>query len=683
VLITAPSITSFFAATANSVEVLGANAGGYQYDDGVLFTGTIGAGDLISRPNATTAIFYIGSNVNVSSNNNEYQYWYLFADGVQSYRATLTPTYCGILSYDGTTKQVTVEWGTADVPTIGGTWRLVRDYPIIRKGQWKRNSVAISGETSRAYAVRPADAGQSITYEETVGFADWAWRQTGTDAAPSPTVSLATASAAYVPSTSLTSSTKITNQTDFTYIGSFKISSTTLISKMSVVPASQSQNGLVSLLLSAMPQNSGNGTREISIPALSTNSNPTLLNTATETRFSSDIYDGWCSTAKTGFANGPIVSGQVGLTGTSNLIAGNIGYYTGQLSNYFVKRPSDITTSATLNPFCIYPTNTGKGRWAGGSIVEIPTALQSSLGGDLLAGSGVGAIAGANSQTPAGMVFSSSDIDAAIAKYETGTTASSGSATTAFLAATASSTPNYYLNWQVVFNISGSTTGNTGYVIAYNHTTKQITFASIGTSVPSGATYSLIAPVYSKQVYGNATPYEPDSKDFPYMWNTAGGSFNFSTFIPRGTTSFVNVTTAWSGKNSYGLWVTFPGVTGRYWGGLVVDSGPRLYTEGPSPDGTSPGPRQASQWPNPSNNYCLFWVYDASDLASVVSGAKTYDQITPFSVFTFELPYAGISDCQSVAFDNVNNRMYVYQKIYTYSYGLVNLVHVYSCNKYS
>jgi len=416
---------------------------------------------------------------------------------------------------------------------------------------------------------------------------------------------------------------------------------------------------------------------------LSTNANPTLLNPSSQTRFSSDIYDGWCTTAKTGFAEGPIVSGQIGLTGTSNLIAGNIGYYTGQLSNYFVKRPADITTSATLNPFCIYPTNTGKGRWAGGSIVEIPTALQSSLGGDLLVGSGLGAIAGSNSQTPAGMVFSSSDIDGAIAKYETGTTASAGSATTAFLAATASSTPNYYLNWQVVFNISGSTVGRTGYVTAYNHTTKQITFLSIGTSVPSGATYSLIAPVYAKQLYGDSTPYEPDNKRYPYMWNTVGGSFNFSTFIPKGTTSFVNVTNVQTGRVSYGLWTTFyDGVINRYWGGLNVNEGPRMYTNGPAFD-TSPGPRLASEWPEASTNKMLFWVYDANDLADVASGSKTYDQINPFSVFTFELPYAGISNSPSAAFDNVNNRLYVYQAIYTYSYGIVNLVHVYSCNKYS
>jgi hypothetical protein len=167
------------------------------------------------------------------------------------------------------------------------------------------------------------------------------------------------------------------------------------------------------------------------------------------------------------------------------------------------------------------------------------------------------------------------------------------------------------------------------------------------------------------------------------MWNTAGGSFNFSTFIPKGTTSFVNVTNVQTGRVSYGLWTTFyDGVINRYWGGLNVDEGPRMYTNGPAFD-TSPGPRLASEWPEASTNKMLFWVYDANDLADVASGSKTYDQIDPFSVFTFELPYAGISNSPSAAFDNVNNRLYVYQSVYTYSYGIVNLVHVYSCNKYS
>lgn len=312
-----------------------------------------------------------------------------------------------------------------------------------------------------------------------------------------------------------------------------------------------------------------------------------------------------------------------------------------------------------------------------GSICEIPAALQVTLGGDVLVSSGVLAIAGNNSQAPAGMVFNSADVDAAVAKYETGT-AQSGSTTTAILAVGASATNNYYLDWQVVFSIGGSTSGNGGRVTAYNGTTKQLTFTTIGTAVTAGSTYTLIAPVISKQLYGNTVPYEPDSKTFPVLWNTVN-SWNFCAFIPKGTTSVVNITNALIGKSQYGLWATFADANGQYWGGINGGKG-RIVTAGLL-GSVSPGPLDGSVWRNDNNNFCLFWVYDASSLAQVVSGSKTYNQISPSAVFSFMLPYGGYSGSISAAFDNTNNRLYVYQLL-SGSYGTNRLVHVYSCNKY-
>jgi hypothetical protein len=373
------------------------------------------------------------------------------------------------------------------------------------------------------------------------------------------------------------------------------------------------------------------------------------------------------------------------LSGTSNVLLSAIGIYTNQQLNYFVKRPANIATTGTLTPFCVYQSNNAKnGRWAGGSISEIPTALQATLGGDLLVSSGIAAVAGSNSQTPAGMVFNSSDIDAAIAKYETGTVVS-GNTTTAILAVTASSSVNYYLNWQVVFTISGNSGGYTSYVTAYNNTTKQITFDSFGTSVPAGATYKLIAPVFSKQLYGNSGPYEPDTKYYPSFWSTGGGSFNFAAFIPRGTNSVVNITNALIGRSQYGLWYTYPDNYGNYWGGHDVYNSQklRLYVDGWYPD-TSLGPRNGSIWKDPANtnNLCLFWIYDTTDLALVVGGSKTFDQISPKSVFSFPLPFVGNSEPISAAFDNTNNRLYVYQFLTIGNNTSYPLIHVYSCNKY-
>ena len=684
VLLTAPTISTFFAATANSNEVLAANVGTYQYDDGVRLTGTVGAGDLISRPAVDKAVFYIGSNSSVSPVTDEYKNWYLFCDGCFPYESAIgqPPAFSGVYSYDGATKRITVNWTGNSTPTVGGTWRLVKDYPVVRKYQWKRNGTGITGQKSRVYSVTSADVGQSITVEETVGFVDWTFHNNAESPTPSasiplPTASTTAASTAYTPSASVSSATKITGFDDFSYIGSFRITSGTLDSRIGLMPAAQSQNGSVSLLL----LDAGGSCKEFEIPGLSTSSDPTLLPPATIKRSSSDVLNGWGTLAKTGYGFGAHNNCGVVTSGSSSAIIGVCDYYGPRDQNFFIKRPANITTATSANPFCVYPTNQAAnyGRWASGTTCEIPTALQSTLGGDLLSCSGFIANAGSNSQAPAGMVYNSADIDAAVAKYETGT-ALSGSTTTAILAGTASSTANYYLNWQVVFNIGGSTVNNNAYVTAYNHVTKQITFTAIANAVTATSTYSLIAPVYSKQLYGKTVPYEPDSKTFPTLWNTANGSFNFAAFIPRGTTSVVNVTSSIQGLADYGLWATNNDNYGNNWGGISVTGRRRLFLNF-SQDSPSPGPQIASIWTDPVNNFCLFWVYDTADLAAVVAGSKTYDQINPSAVFPVSLPYAGNGKLSAV-FDNVNNRLYIYNYLQTFS-GLLPMVHVYSCNKYA
>lgn len=686
VLISPPSIYTFFAGTATTQQLLGVNVAQYEKDMGVEFTGTVSAGDCV-RLTPTTASFYIGSNPSASSNNNEYQYWYLFADGVPPYGGSPSyPGYNGIYSYDGATKRVTVNWGSDSagnpnmVPTIGGTWKLVKNYPVARKVQWKRNGVPILGAETRGYSVTPADVGQSITYEETAAWIDWTYNQIapGTLTPPLPSSPSTTVSSApYVPTSAITSATKICSADDFTYLGSFRVALSNPGARISVIPASQSQNGQISLIALS----NANSCEEISIPALVTNSNPNSLNLATVNRTSnaSNVMNGWLSTSVNGWDTDAYLGGGTILSGTSNLVAGGVGFYTYDRKNYFIKRPSNIQSTTTANPFVVVPTNQDNRRWASGNVVEIPTALRSGFGGDLMITSGIIAIDGNNSVGPSGMVINSADIDGASAKYTTGT-AQSGSTTTAILDASAnSSTPDYYKDWQVVFNIGGSVAGNQSTVTAYNQTTKQITFSAIGTAVTNGSTYKLVAPVYAKQLFGRNTSFEA-STSFPIIWAPAQGSFTMGMFIPRGTTSVICVTTAFRGMADYGQDFTYPDNTGRSWGGLS-QSLRRLYQQGPISPGTQ-GPRASSEWRNDTNNFWLFWVYDASDLNAVASGSKTYEQVYPFAVFSFMLPYGGQNTVVSVAFDNDNNRLYVFQEVWMAAYGTKQLVHVYSCNKY-
>jgi hypothetical protein len=678
-LVTAPTISAFFPSSAISGEVLTATAATWQEEEGVVLTGTVGAGDLISR-SGVDVVFYIGSNPNTSSTTDEYQYWYLFVDGVFPYVASgLDSAYCGIKSYDGSTKRVTVEWQVSGTPTVGGTWKLVKNYPVLRKGQWKRNGVAIADQESRAYTTTAADVGQSLTYEETAGFTDWTWRQNplSYSVPPLPSTSTTTISAPYISSASFTSTNRINSASDFSYLGSFRCPGGKQNLKLSLVPPSQSFNGQVSLMLTE------GGASEFNIPGLLTNPDPSLLNLAVATRSSaSNIYDDWYLPSKNGIVNGGITGGVSAVSGTSNIFASVAPWYSNQNNNIFVKRSADISSSGALTPFFVYASQSSINKWASGSIVEIPAALQSSLGGDYLVSSGLTAVAGANSNAPGGRVFNSTDVDSAIANFTSGVTTANGSSTTAVLAVGSSGTPDFYQNWQIVFTVGANV--RIANISGYNSSSRVVTFNDIGLSVVSGSSYSLIAPVVGKQLYGRSSPYEPDTKALPSLWNTAGGSFNFSSFIPRGTTSVVNITNSWIGINSYGLWAPYPspgpGNNGRAWGGIT--GGRRLYLDGIAAD-ASPGPRQGSIWGNGLSNPCCFWVYDSSDLADVVSGSQTYDQINPRAVFTMQLPYGGLSAPYSAAFDNVNNRLYIYQYLWVRSKNTsYHLVHVYSCSKY-
>ena len=683
-VIEVPKIVVWKPASATSGDILTLDVGKYVSDDGIAFTGTIGASDMADGPDHWNKWFYIGSVNGLSSNNDEYVGWHLFADGVVPYAArgaSLDAAYCSIYAYDASTKRVLVNWVTSPdttAPAVGGQWRLIKGYPFHRKGRWLKNGTPIANAVTRVYTTTPSDVGSQITYEESVGDIDWQFKHYykeglgGSATPPEPTLISAATSTAYTPTLSFSSSNRITSVSDFSYLGSFRVTSPGNDARLHIVPASQSASGQVSLVLL------GGEAIEQSIPALRIDSNVSALNPSVVTRTATRevMWNGW-SDRKNGFSNGPVASGAVVLPSGSDMIAGLAAYYSAQDLNVFVKRPSNISTVGAVTPFYI-PAPGVSSRWTAGSISEIPQNLRSSLGGDYLISSGCIAIAGVNSQGPAARVFSSSDVDAATAKYETGTVVS-GSSTTAILPSSSSGIPGYYVGFQVSFEINGSRSFDaTGAkVTGYNATTKEITFTPSILSVPAGATYHLLAPVQGKQLLGLNTAYEPDSKAYPSLWNTAGGSFTLSSFIPRGTSSLVSFTTTFTGKNDYGLWLTYTDTFGTISGGKGQQ---RTRMSAQPQASTSPGPVPAQVWSEPNTNQLSIWVHDTNDLAAVNAGTKAYTDVTPTAIFNISLPYSGASQPPSVAFDQTSNRMYVYQSLAAPTSAPV--VHVYSCSKY-
>jgi len=306
-------------------------------------------------------------------------------------------------------------------------------------------------------------------------------------------------------------------------------------------------------------------------------------------------------------------------------------------------------------------------------MTKVPSAWQATLGGDIIAGIGDVSVVGTASDGPAAICFNSADISAAVAKVESGT-AQGGTSTSITLAASANATTDYYKNFWVYAPGACATSLR---ITAYNGITKVATVdTSIisWTSTPtSSTTYKLIPYVTGNQLScynpGQLDPGGATPDTFCPIWH--GGTACTGSFWPNGTDSLVFVGSGGGDYYEYGI-KSLMGNT----------SVKRIYNfTYPRFDG--PGPMTGL---SPNGTGIRFWMYSATDLAAVVSGALTYGTIKPKASWSIRIPsytsYTGLSQSAIIsAYDQSTSRLYIISDVWSDNSNALPLigkaVHVY------
>lgn len=662
--------------TANVGAILVANSAVWQ-NERYEFTGVIAPGDLVAPGQ-----LYLGGTAGISSVTGTYVNWFLTWEGMGIIGNAYV--YTVVTAYNGSTKVATVNWEAAtQSPPNGRAWYLFREYPILRFAYWKRNGVAIPGANGLTYTATNADIGANITYEEVSGFIP---RTTSGLVRVDPTVT-GTATSAAVTITG-TANNIVDSSADFTWLGSFKgpALGNDTGRVLTVIPASVSASGSSTLLVTNNYVLSTNAT-EIGIPALSTGA-LSSLNVASMLRPSgttADTLEGQGG-ASSGLSTGTEYRqyGACHIPGTTKMLVNNVGMYTPQDRALVWRRPVNLTTTGQVEgPFVVTDTTVGQynSRWTGGSISKIPTAWQAALGGDMFFAAGSLAVAGSNSNGPAMMVINSANIDASAARINAGN-ARGGSTSTIQLALAASATDGYYVN----DNIYIPTIDATGIyrITAYVGATRTATLSTSYPEAPlsraplTSDTYRIYPNIPGKQLLGyqNGSPLaSKNSRLEAPVWEQVNTWVYSAVFIP-GTDCVVFIGNYIASLADYSIRAVegYPGQNNQN----------RVYQPyGFSPDSDGPGPKQTGFYPADNKTYMKCYVYKASELATVASGSAGYNSLLPRAMFTFPLPYFEPNNAEfSAAFDDVNNRLYVWQQAETDGLTKRSVINVYSCSKF-
>jgi hypothetical protein len=639
--------------------ILSTNVAAYVNEPPFVLSGTIGAGDIVG------STIYLGASASGSAGS-YIGYWFTTA------RASAPQYNWNVTSYDQTTKRATISWDSP--PSVGDVWHLVIDYPVQRDFQWYRDGVAIPNAINTMYTAQAADIGKDLTVSET------AWNISNTNngriyAGPTATT---VSTSAPVTVTGTAPSSALVFQDNVSYLGSFALPATMAgtetkfgVTCAGIIPAAYSANGSSSISFSTV-QNFGRGPEfigmaELSIPtSLSSSSSFAALPVATVTRSSTDVYGGQGTLTAAGTTGAGLSSGTdwrsngiFNIYGSSNSLVTQVGTYTPQPNGFFWRRNINITSSTVEGPFTVIDPVRGqlRARATAGFMTKVPSAWQATLGGDIIAGIGDVSVVGTASDGPAAICFNSADISAAVAKVESGT-AQGGTSNSITLAASANATTDYYKNFWVYAPGACATSLR---ITAYNGTTKVATVdTSIisWTSTPtSSTTYKLIPYVTGNQL----SCYNPSQLDpggatpdtFCPIWH--GGTACAGSFWPNGTDSLVFVGSGGGDYYEYGI------------KSLMGNTSVKRIYNFTQPRFDGPGPMTGL---SPNGTGIRFWMYSATDLASVVSGALTYGTIKPKASWSIRIPsytsYTGLSQSGIIsAYDQSTSRLYIISDVWS------------------
>ena len=525
-----------------------------------------------------------------------------------------------ITDYDGTTKIATLDGTWTDhggaPPVVGTTiWAVSNLYPVDRRFQWIKDGVDIAGAVGGSFT--PYTAG-SYQVRETAFYPNTSGLTTST-----------TSSAATITGTR---DAALVYADNLVWQGCFYAPATSPdeMAYGGVCAYNAAGNGGAgSLFVRALSQKVG----EISIPTpgttLGTVPTATLLNTATLV----DPLEGQRSTSGITTGGGRVISGL--LVDDGKLIVTAHGDYTYNPSSWFWRRPLNLsTTGAVEGPFSVTdPAFNDNQRIYAGYMASVPAALQTKLGGPVIAGLAAQSIVSAASDGPAYSSFDPANFTAAAANVKRGT----------FVAATAntmdlSSGPSmsgvndFYVGYWLT-NDSG-TTGRRR-VIGYNGTSKVATVDSNWDATPSSGNWVLIPQINGKALTVYADGQLQPSELYSYVWDWTSSPIG-GYAVPNGTRS---VLAFGQGGNNYYMYSS----PSQFRGGV------QCY----DPVGGGTG----------EHNYPYYtrcWAYDANDLEQARLGNVTPGSVKPYAVWNFTMPVLnGGAGVGGAAYDPVNKRLFL------------------------
>jgi hypothetical protein len=554
-----------------------------------------------------------------------------------------------IQSYNGTTKTATInQWGDpvnlVPTPTAGQTFKIIKSFPIDRKWQWRRNGVAIPGQTSGSYTTQTSDIGTSISVSEVAGFIS----DSNTGLIKENPVSTATATSAAVTISGSINANLVQND-QIQYVGSFRLPSAgTNLQSLPFFSAGgifiKDTGGNKTLVVRGHA--SATSVAEFAIPtALGTAGPYSSLPAATI------VFPASTATALPLLSSGITISSDLTGSGpnfsvlatpqqisSTKMLFNYTGWGGSGISAHY-RRPLDMADQVGANvegPFCIAdPTYQTNSKWSGSWYCPVPSSWQSALGGDFLSGQGNPRMSYSTvddwSQGPSAMSFNTANITAALATKNSGNCQSTNSTTTIQLAAGASGTTDFYKNHCIL--VTGF---DTRRISAYNGTTKVATVDKAWPSAPAaGTAYFTIPLVAGRQLVGRSTAAPLQASYNGY--GTHMPIWNYSTVIggmciPDNTDSLLIFSR--TGDNIYTyLQPAISGAAGQQ------NAGIKIYDPG-NPD----------RGPHTGSSFLKVYAYNLNDLAAVYANTKTFDEIKPYGLFKLTLPATLDPDYRRVMF---------------------------------
>jgi hypothetical protein len=212
---------------------------------------------------------------------------------------------------------------------------------------------------------------------------------------------------------------------------------------------------------------------------------------------------------------GSMFYGNYVIPGGTKMLTCMTNFYTYDFAGLFWRRPWNLTTTGSVeNPFYVWDKDavnaSGIGttpRWTTGSICKIPSTLvngvnyQTTFGSDVMSGLSGLSIASTQSTAPSIICWNTANIDATIAKVNSGTIAAVPSASSITLAASASGTTDYYKN-HLLYISGGPGNSTVAKITGYNGSTKVATLGIYGATTTVWASDSI-----TNVQWVNITPY--------------------------------------------------------------------------------------------------------------------------------------------------------------------------------